>query len=244
MAADLARRDFTVNSFALNLQDLEVVDPFSGLDDLARAPVARHHRELLHRRPSPGVAAGAIRWPARPTFRLSPQTLELALRAVPQLENVAPERIREELRLLFSHDGGDESFRLLERLGVYPTLWTGQSAAFEDSTAAGASLDRFGRASRWLEQMAPESPFHQDPFTGRMAVLFDTASRERAPQRGRPAAGVSDGRLHRGNATPNGSSACCAGRILPMDEGPQRWLLHEMAELWLSDSGVLSRDPG
>ena len=35
LTADLARRDFTVNSFALDLQDPKVVDPYSGLDDLA-----------------------------------------------------------------------------------------------------------------------------------------------------------------------------------------------------------------
>ncbi|MGH9154284.1 MAG: CCA tRNA nucleotidyltransferase [Acidimicrobiales bacterium] len=42
--ADLARRDFTVNAMALRLPDLELVDPFGGLDDLAggrlRTPLA------------------------------------------------------------------------------------------------------------------------------------------------------------------------------------------------------------
>ena len=37
---DLSRRDFTVNAMALRLPDLELVDPFGGLADLAGAPAA------------------------------------------------------------------------------------------------------------------------------------------------------------------------------------------------------------
>jgi tRNA nucleotidyltransferase/poly(A) polymerase len=230
LTADLARRDFTVNSFALDLQDPVVVDPYSGLDDLAarrlRATTESSFTgdplRVLRLARFGGQLAG---------FTVVPQTLELAQRAVPELENVASERIREELRLLFSHEGVDGSFRLLERLGVYPTLWTGQSPASRESTAAGTGLDRFSRSSRWLEQTASESPFRQDPFTGRMAVLFDTASRTQRRN------GVD---LLQEFQTAGFISKRDAQRIerllrwqdLPLEEGPQRWLLHEMGELW------------
>ena len=44
LEADLARRDFTINSMALSLPELELVDPFNGRADLAarrlRTPLA------------------------------------------------------------------------------------------------------------------------------------------------------------------------------------------------------------
>jgi tRNA nucleotidyltransferase/poly(A) polymerase len=230
LTTDLARRDFTVNSFALDLQDPEVVDPYSGLDDLA-ARRLRATTELSFTGDPLRVLRLARFGGQLAGFTVVRQTLELARQAVPQLENVAPERIRDELRLLFSHQGCDESFRLLERLGVYPTLWTGRSPASRESTAASTGLDRLGRSSRWLEEMAPESPFRHDPFTGRMAVVFDTASR---PQRRN---GVD---LLQEFQTAGYISKRDAKRIerllrwqdLPLEEGPQRRLLHEMGELW------------
>ncbi|MGB6369081.1 MAG: hypothetical protein WBG93_19905 [Thermoanaerobaculia bacterium] len=230
LTADLARRDFTVNSFALDLHDPEVVDPYGGLDDLA-ARRLRATTELSFTGDPLRVLRLARFAGQLAGFTVDRQTLELAQRAAPQLDSVAPERIREELRLLFSHAGGDESFRILERLGVYPTLWSGRSPASRESTAASAALDRFSRSSRWLERMAPESPFHQDPFTGRMAVLFDTASR---------AQGRNGDDLLQEFQAAGYISKRDAQRIalllrrqdLPLEEGPRRWLLHEMGELW------------
>src|SRR5690606_26236955 len=35
IAEDLSRRDFTVNAMALRVPDVELVDPFDGVDDIA-----------------------------------------------------------------------------------------------------------------------------------------------------------------------------------------------------------------
>src|SRR2546430_5595449 len=44
ISIDLSRRDFTVNAMALAIPDVELIDPFGGLDDLAghrlRTPLA------------------------------------------------------------------------------------------------------------------------------------------------------------------------------------------------------------
>ncbi len=37
IVSDLSRRDFTINAMALSLPDLELIDPYAGLDDLAAA---------------------------------------------------------------------------------------------------------------------------------------------------------------------------------------------------------------
>lgn len=230
LTADLARRDFTVNSFALDLKDPKVLDPYSGLDDLA-ARRLRATTELSFTGDPLRVLRLARFGGQLAGFTVDRQTLELAQRAVPQLENVAPERIRDELRLLFSHQGCDESFRLLGRLGVYPTLWTGRSPASRESTAASPALDRFSRSSRWLENLAPESPFRQDLFTGRMAVLFDTASRaQRRNAVDLLLAFKTAGYISKRDA--RRIERLLGWQDLPLVEGPQRWLLHEAGELW------------
>ena len=51
---DLVRRDFTVNAMALRLPDLEFVDPYAGLADLAR-------KVLRTPAPAGGVASATTR---------------------------------------------------------------------------------------------------------------------------------------------------------------------------------------
>src|SRR6478672_4486052 len=61
---DLARRDFTVNSFALGLLDGQVADPFGGLDDLA-------HRLLRATTPA-SFTGDPLRCLRLPRMRLRP----------------------------------------------------------------------------------------------------------------------------------------------------------------------------
>jgi poly(A) polymerase len=94
---DLSRRDFTVNAMALRLREMNLVDPFDGIGDLA----ARRLRTPL----SPEVSFGddplrmlrAARFAAR--YALTPD--EALLRAIrsehARLSIVSAERIRDEL---------------------------------------------------------------------------------------------------------------------------------------------------
>jgi tRNA nucleotidyltransferase/poly(A) polymerase len=244
LTADLARRDFTINSFALDLQEAKVVDPHSGLDDLTarRLRATTEHSftgdtlRILRLARFAGQLAG---------FTVDPQTLELAQQAVPQLDNVAPERIREELRLLFNHQGCEASFRILEQLGVYPTLWTGQSPGSGSSLAAGAALERFNRSARWLEQTVSDSPHRPDLFAGRMAVLVDTAAHAER----RDAIDLLQ-ELQTTGYTSKRDTQRIARLLrwqgLPREQRPQRWLLHEMGDLWptlVSYLGTRSEEP-
>ena len=230
LTADLARRDFTINSFALDLQEPQVVDPHSGLEDLA----ARRLRATTERSftGDPLRILRLARFGGQlDGFTVEPQTLELAQQAVPQLDNVAPERIREELRILFNHQGSEASFRILEQLGVYPALWTGGSPVAGSSTAAATALEQFNRSVRWLERMDSDSPHRPDLFAGRMAVLVDAAARAGHRE-------VIDlaQELQTTGYTSKRDSQKIARLLrwqeLPREQRPQRWLLHEMGELW------------
>jgi tRNA nucleotidyltransferase/poly(A) polymerase len=122
--ADLARRDFTVNSFALGLRDGLLADPFGGLADLA-------HRILRATTPASftGDPLRVLRLPRMllrlPGFAADPETFLLARGSSPRLVDVAAERVRDELAILFDHPEAHRGLALLVALDLYPGLWLG-----------------------------------------------------------------------------------------------------------------------
>ena len=93
---DLARRDFTVNAMVWNpTQGLQ--DPFDGQADLAAGlircvgdPAARFNEDALR-------VVRAVRFAAQLGFAIHPETAAAVHRCAPNLQAVAPERIRPEL---------------------------------------------------------------------------------------------------------------------------------------------------
>jgi tRNA nucleotidyltransferase/poly(A) polymerase len=146
---DMARRDFTVNSFALDPRSGEVIDPFGGLGDLARRTL---------RATTPGSLAGDPLRVLRlvrllldlPGFSAELATLEQARHAAPGLSAVAAERIRDELARVLSHDAAENGLRLLALVGVYPALWTGALGRGAASAGSGAGSEAIERAAAEL----------------------------------------------------------------------------------------------
>jgi tRNA nucleotidyltransferase/poly(A) polymerase len=126
LAADLRKRDFTVNALAASLHDLvlrgsaSIEDATGGLEDLA---------ERIIRPCGPGVIADdplralrAARLAVRPGWRLH-ATAETAIReAAPRVAEVSAERVRDELAAILAGPGAAGGLRLLDRLGVLPAL--------------------------------------------------------------------------------------------------------------------------
>ena len=110
VAGDLSRRDFTVNAMAYS-DRTGLVDLFGGQEDLARrvircvgVPRERFREDALR-------ILRALRFASVFDFSLDPETEE-ALRALaPTLENVAAERIREELLKLLCGPGAGRILR-------------------------------------------------------------------------------------------------------------------------------------
>ena len=104
VVADLSRRDFTVNAMALSLPDLELIDPFDGVADLA----ARRLRTPLDPESSFGDDPLRMMRAARfiAGFAMVPDdALVSAVRAMSgRLSIVSPERIRSELDKLLVVD--------------------------------------------------------------------------------------------------------------------------------------------
>jgi tRNA nucleotidyltransferase (CCA-adding enzyme) len=115
LAADLARRDFTVNAMAVPLVgDPEVIDPHRGLEDLQRGEL-----RVLHPRSfedDPTRAMRAARYAARYGFTLERTTAELIERA--DLSTVTHDRREAELRKLAAEPQARRALQLLGEWGL------------------------------------------------------------------------------------------------------------------------------
>lgn len=108
LAADLARRDFTVDSIALavgtdgSAAPGELVDPHGGVADLRHRVLRATTAESFR-----GDPLRVLRLPRLlvqlPGFTIESATLELARASAADLVEVASERVRSELGILFSH---------------------------------------------------------------------------------------------------------------------------------------------
>lgn len=175
---DLARRDFTVNSFAYDPRTPgggEIVDPFGGIGDL--------HRRVLRATTAQsftGDPLRVLRLPRLllqlPGFTAEPDTVGLAREAAPLLSGIAAERVRDELWNLFGRPEADRGLTLLLALDLYPGLWLGRPGEPGMSGAGGtalAELEALPGCLRDLRELEP-SPSAEtvDLRSARFAALF------------------------------------------------------------------------
>lgn len=116
--ADLSRRDFTVNAMALSLPDLQLVDPFGGVDDLA----ARRLRTPLSAEVSfaddPLRMLRAARFIAGYGLRPEPGLVEAVTQMRGRLDIVSDERVRDELDKLLVVEDPSEGLWFLVNTGL------------------------------------------------------------------------------------------------------------------------------
>lgn len=118
IVTDLGRRDFTVNAVALSLPDLEAVDPYGGLADMAR--------ETLRTPLTPAVSFGddplrmlrLFRFQATLGFEPDEDAVAAVREMAPRLEIISAERIRDELSKLLMAPTPGEALRLIVESGL------------------------------------------------------------------------------------------------------------------------------
>jgi tRNA nucleotidyltransferase/poly(A) polymerase len=168
---DLARRDFTVNSFTFDLRTQEVSDPFNGLGDLGRRTLRATTSESFS-----GDPLRVLRLPRLllrlPGFTAEPDTLLLARRSAQGLSEVAAERVRDELSLLFGDPDAARGLTLLMELDLYPGLWLGRPGEPGRPGLALAEVGALPEAIRELRDRAPHIAAQVDARVARLASLF------------------------------------------------------------------------
>ncbi|MGP0030829.1 MAG: CCA tRNA nucleotidyltransferase [Acidimicrobiales bacterium] len=115
---DLSRRDFTINALALRLPDMELVDPYDGLADLAAGRLRTPLDPEISFGDDPLRMLRAARFAAR--FSLKPDpALESAVEAMhDRLAIVSRERIRDELDKIVTVDVPSEALWFIVRTGL------------------------------------------------------------------------------------------------------------------------------
>ncbi|MGH3262225.1 MAG: CCA tRNA nucleotidyltransferase, partial [Trebonia sp.] len=118
LAADLERRDFTINAMAARLPSFELVDPFGGLEALREKVIRTPGRPEDSFSDDPLRILRAARFTARLGFGVADE-VQAAMRAMgSRLSIVSAERIADELTKLMLTDMPDAGLDLLVRTGV------------------------------------------------------------------------------------------------------------------------------
>ena len=169
LESDLARRDFTINSFALDLRSGQIVDPVGGLTDLRNRLLRATSEGTFESDPLRVVRLARLGGQLR-GFSVNAATIRLARIAAPELSRVAPDRVRRELDLMFQAPAASHWLGLLVELSLYPEF-------LSDRPGSAASALRAFEALPGLEgefyRLSAETPPRIDLPTARLALLFD-----------------------------------------------------------------------
>jgi tRNA nucleotidyltransferase (CCA-adding enzyme) len=119
---DLARRDFTINGIAFDLNVQRLLDPFDGRGDLRRR-VVRAIGDPDQRFQEDGLRpVRACRFVSQLGFSLDPVTRDAIPRAIDRVRLVSIERIRDELLRIVQSPGVIPGFELLSETGLLAVI--------------------------------------------------------------------------------------------------------------------------
>ena len=118
LVADLARRDFTVNSMALSLPDQQLEDPFGGVVDLAHKLLRTPGRPEDSFSDDPLRMMRAARFSAQLGFTVAPEVVAAMKDMAERISIVSAERVRDELVKLVLAPDPVRGLRLLVETGL------------------------------------------------------------------------------------------------------------------------------
>jgi poly(A) polymerase len=118
VAVDLSRRDFTINALALRLTDMELIDPFDGLGDLAAGRLRTPLDPEVSFGDDPLRMLRAARFAARFSLQPDPALTAAVERMHGRLSIVSAERIRDELDKMVVLDVPSEALWFVVRTGL------------------------------------------------------------------------------------------------------------------------------
>ncbi len=239
LAAELSRRDLTVNAVAVDLASGEIVDPCGGIEDLERGRLRAPRPTAFDEDPLRVLRLARLAT-TLDGFSSDAGTAVAARAAAAGLLTVATERVRFELELVLAAPNGEGLCTALADLHLYPGLWLGRPGAPGPSEAARERFSALAAAERWLSRELPELAAEVDRVLLHGAVLaLDLGEAE-------PVAALA-GLSRRGWLTRRRAAAMT--RLLPWTALPEatterRWLLHRSGALWTTGLLVAGTEAG
>lgn len=127
---DLARRDFTINAMAMDVDDTKIIDPFDGQKDL-QAKLVRAVGDPLERFTEDALRLlRAMRFTAELDFHIEKKTWEALKKYAPAIQKVSGERVRDEIMKMVASDNPLRGFLNMLETGmmevVFPELIEGR----------------------------------------------------------------------------------------------------------------------
>ena len=121
---DLERRDFTINSMAINLADMSLIDPFGGQADILDKVI--RHTDASAFSDDPLRMLRAIQFASRfKGFGIHDDTMDLIQNSVDSAKTISGERIHAELLKIFNKGSIHKGIHLLVKSKLHAKLFTG-----------------------------------------------------------------------------------------------------------------------
>jgi len=119
---DVKRRDFTINALLMDPETKEVLDFVDGREDLSAGiiraignPDERFSEDKLR-------LVRAVRFAARLHYAIEAQTFQAIQKLAPEIKQVSPERLRDELTKLLTEGAARWGFELLDETKLLPEI--------------------------------------------------------------------------------------------------------------------------
>jgi poly(A) polymerase len=126
MMDDLLRRDFTINTLSINLNNFyhgEITDQFKGLEDLKNKIIRTPQNADITFSDDPLRMMRAIRFATQLDFLIENNTLDAITRNTKRIKIVSAERITDELQKIIASDRPGKGFRLLFETGLLKIIF-------------------------------------------------------------------------------------------------------------------------
>jgi len=128
---DALRRDFTINALYYCIRNFTIIDYANGVDDLKSRQIRLIGDPETRYREDPVRMLRAVRFAARLSFNIEPQT-ELPIRELaPLLTHIPPARLFDEVLKLFSAGHGEATYDLLQKYDLLAPLFPETARAIE-----------------------------------------------------------------------------------------------------------------
>ena len=172
LAADLARRDFTINALALCLNKErygELVDPFGGLEDMDELTIRTPLDPDVTFSDDPLRMMRAVRFATQLGFFIDPDTFDAIIRNRERISIISKERIVDELNKIVLSPKPSIGFDLLDKCGLLPLIFPELCALKGVETKEGIGhKDNFAHTLMVLDRLSKTS----DNLWLRWSALF------------------------------------------------------------------------
>lgn len=177
LEGDLSRRDFTVNSMAMRLPQMALVDPFHGLEDLAQGVLRTPVSAVQSFRDDPLRMMRAARFTAQLGLDVDLEVMEAMASEAQRLEIVSAERIRGELERLILSPQPRRGLELMVYTGVAPYVLPELSDLVSTVDEHGRHKDVYEHTLTVLDQAmaletGPDGPVPGPDLILRLAALM------------------------------------------------------------------------